>query len=106
MWIMQPFVKNNATVMPHHYFSYGMACLQHYMQNINQHHYKLMNTYAKTVLKNKNIVLIQAKNLQTSEQIKIECSYKDSKLSSLQAGDKYINVQANFMLENDVKKGY
>jgi len=93
IWMMQPLTKNNNIVLPHHYFNYGMKCLQNFSQETNQHNYKLMNTYAKNISKTKDVVLIQAKNLKNSEQIQIECNYTNKKLTYLETDSKTIPLK-------------
>ena len=98
LWTAQPYMKTNTSVKPHEYYQYGMQCLNHYMQATDQENYKLYNTYAKTILDNKDVVVIQAKNLQTSNQIAVECAYEESKLSSLSVDNETIKIDVDLKL--------
>ena len=72
--------------------------LKLYMQATDQENYKLYNTYAKTISDNKDVVVIQAKNLQTSNQIVVECAYEESKLSSLSVDNETIKIDVDLKL--------
>ena len=92
LWASQPYLKNNTSVKPHEYYQYGSQCLNHFMQATDQENYKLFNTYARTVSDNKNVVVIQAKNLKTSTQIAVECIYEGNKLSALSVDNEAIQI--------------
>ena len=98
LWTIQPYMKTNTSVKPHEYYEYGTQCLNHYMQVTDQENYKLFNTYAKTVSDNKDVVVIQAKNLEKSIQIAVKCSYEENKLSSLSVDNEVIRIEKELEL--------
>ena len=100
LWTTQPYIKTNTSVKPHEYYQYGTQCLNHYMQTTDQENFKLFNTYAKTVSDNDSVVLIQAKKLDTSEQIAVECTYENNKLSALNVNNENILIVEELKLTN------
>lgn len=93
LWVLRPYMHNKTDLMPHNYYRFGVECLKHFEAATNNHGYKLMNTYAKRIPKIKDMVLIQAKNRDTQEQLQIECIYDDTSLEYLGVNGEKIYLQ-------------
>lgn len=83
LWVLSPYMHNETDLLPHNYYRFGVVCLNHFEVVTHNDGYKLMNTYAKRILKGKDMVFIRAKNQDNEEQLQIACIYDDTSLEYL-----------------------